>query len=272
MRALAVKQTEALKGAPLSSSLERSLEEHMRVAHDEKAAESVRKAYKDLYNGDSGELLVPDEEDSCDIEFWNHGVSTPDTSKLLKEIGKGKGANADQVAELNEKIVLLEKSFAQLDYKFAKRSLYLYDFRIVYAKLRAKVLHITHVHRGCASRMCIADVFSLSLLLVCLFCLCQLKTQEPIVTSASAQAKVSTFVKIKRCGCVKSKCSTASCGCTKRGEPCDDACGCEGEGSCVGGITPGLDIALTKQRARAAEAVQAKAAKMKASGLASMEM
>ena len=237
MRALEIQKTEVLKGAPLESSLESSLKGHMDLAHDADATALVTEAYKELYSLTEEETLYPDGEDSCDLEFWDHGIVIPDSTAVLKELDAHiekatvKKPVPEYIASVKTLIGDYQDAFRALDIKFAKRAIYLHDFRIVYAKLRAKM-----------------KISSVSV--------------KAVVVKAAAAVKASASPsKAKHCGCVKSKCTSSSCGCSMRGEACDDSCGCGGQGSCCNAYTPGADDALVKERARAAVALKEKAAR-----------
>ena len=122
----------AAASGPMVSTLERSLRGELQREHDEDAVAAIAAAIENL----SVEELRVDEEDTVDVEFWEHGVVQPDTP-IDADAGKERAK-----AELRKAVTVIklqQAAFNELEMKFIKRAIYAHDLKRVYAKKRAQV-------------------------------------------------------------------------------------------------------------------------------------
>jgi len=217
---------EAAASMNLGNSMEMSLQRGLRLQRSIDEG-----AYNDAVKGmaaadEEAEKIMYDEDDTIDLQFWDSGVTPPNTADVL-DIDVAKKLSAKEGKAMRAMILKLEQAFRELDLKFVKRALYAYDLKQVYIKKR-NLLKETLQQLDNSNND--TDMVKTELV----------ESKASAATSkASAEAATSSATAMKakltrkKCGCPKNQCDHSSCGCRRRGDGCDSNCGCSGPGVCM---------------------------------------
>jgi hypothetical protein len=208
----------AAAGVLSVSTLDRSLLRGLQLVHDSAALKAMAGE-----EGDEKELMY-DEEDTLDLDFWEHGINPPDPIPLQEvtgEEGKFKKGSATQMAKLFNRCREWENAFFQLETKFMRRALLVHDLRRVF-DMKRKEIKALQAKAAEDKMMDVAPSTAPS----------SDSTSSPSTSSPSTSSSSSVKVTTKKCGCAKSKCG-GNCGCKGKGLGCTASCDCGGPGHCL---------------------------------------